>query len=138
IRARYGVADFHQGIGAEMMASKWGFSRSQVDEFAARSHERLAEAIDSGRLEGQIVSVPQTDGSTFCVDEGLRRGTTSEKLAGLKPVFVDDGMIHAGNSSQISDGAAALLLTTSDKARELGLEPLARVHTALVMGDDPV
>src|SRR6201991_1300677 len=79
-----------------------------------------------------------TDGEPVVADEGIRRGTTVDKLAGLKPAFKEDGVIHAGNSSQISDGAAALLMTTSDKAAELGLTPLARVHTAVVAADDPV
>ena len=137
IHQRYG-ADFNQGVGAEMMARKWGLSRQQLDEFSARSHAKLADAIDSGRLVGQIAPVTQADGSVFAVDEGLRRGTSAETLAGLKPAFVADGLIHAGNSSQISDGAAALLMTTSEKARAHGLKPLARVHTAVVAGDDPV
>jgi acetyl-CoA acyltransferase len=137
IRQRYGV-DFHQGVGAEKIAEKWGLSRAQLDEFSARSHERLAAAIDSGSLAGQIAPVTQPDGSVFDTDEGLRRGTTAEKLGGLKPAFVEDGKIHAGNSSQISDGASALLMMTSQKAAELGLRPLARVHTATVAGDDPI
>jgi acetyl-CoA acyltransferase len=137
IRQRYGT-DFNQGVGAEMMATKWGLGRAQVDEFASLSHERLADAIDSGRLQAQIAPVPLVDGTVFAVDEGLRRGTTPEKLAALKPAFVENGLIHAGNSSQISDGAAALLLMTSEKAAELGLTPVARVHTAVVAGDDPV
>jgi acetyl-CoA acyltransferase len=137
IRQRYGV-DFHQGVGAEKIAEKWGLSRAQLDEFSARSHERLAAAIDSGALAGQIAPVTQPDGSVFDTDEGLRRGTTAEKLGGLKPAFVEGGKIHAGNSSQISDGASALLLMTSQKAAELGLRPLARVHTATVAGDDPI
>ncbi|HEX4430770.1 MAG TPA: acetyl-CoA C-acyltransferase [Frankiaceae bacterium] len=136
VDARYGVA-FNQGIGAEMMVDKWRFSRAQLDEFSAASHDKLAAAIDDGRLAGQIVPVPVGD-ELFSVDEGLRRGTTAEKLAALKPAFRPDGSIHAGSSSQISDGAAALLMMTSDKARELGLTPLARVHTAVLAGDDPV
>jgi len=137
IRQRYGV-DFHQGVGAEKIADKWGLSRAELDEFSALSHERLAAAIDSGALAGQIAPVTQPDGSVFDTDEGLRRGTTAEKLGGLKPAFVEGGKIHAGNSSQISDGASALLLMTSQKAAELGLRPLARVHTATVAGDDPI
>ena len=137
IHQRYG-ADFNQGVGAEMIATKWALSRRQLDEFSARSHAKLADAIDSGRLVGQIAPVAQADGSVFAVDEGLRRGTSAETLAGLKPAFVADGLIHAGNSSQISDGAAALLMTTSENAGVLGLRPLARVHTAVVAGDDPV
>jgi acetyl-CoA acyltransferase len=134
---RYGVT-FHQGIGAELIAEKWGFSRTQLDEFSARSHEKLAAATDSGAFASQITPVPLADGQVLTADEGLRRGTTVEKLSGLKPAFKEDGLIHAGNSSQVSDGAAALLMMTSDRARELGLRPVARVHTAVLAGDDPV
>jgi acetyl-CoA acyltransferase len=115
------------------MVEKWGFSRDQLDEFAAASHAKLAAAIDAGVLAGQIAPV-----GDFAVDEGLRRGTSAETLAALKPSFKPDGTIHAGNASQISDGAAALLMTTSQKAAELGLRPIARVHTAVLAGDDPV
>ena len=136
VQERYGVP-FNQGIGAEMMVDTWKFSRTQLDEFAAASHEKLAAAIDDGRLTTQITPVP-VDGGLFEVDEGLRRGTTAEKLAALKPAFAVDGTIHAGNSSQISDGAAALLMMTAEKAAQLGLTPIARVHTAVLAGDDPV
>jgi acetyl-CoA acyltransferase len=134
---RYGV-HFNQGIGAEMIAEKWGFSRTELDEFSSQSHEKLAAAIDSGATAAEIAPVPLADGTEFSVDQGLRRGTTAEKLAGLKPAFKPDGVIHAGNSSQVSDGSAAVLMMTSAKARELGLRPIARVHTAVLAGDDPV
>jgi len=134
---RYGVT-FNQGIGAELIADKWGLSRTELDEFSARSHEKLAAATDSGAFASQITPVPLADGSALTADEGLRRGTTAERLAGLKPAFKADGVIHAGNSSQVSDGAAALLMMTSERARELGLNPVARVHTAVLAGDDPV
>jgi acetyl-CoA acyltransferase len=137
VRERYGVT-FNQGIGAEMMAEKWSLSRAQLDEFSSTSHAKLAAAIDDGRLNDQIAPVDLPGEGVLTTDEGLRRGTTPEKLAGLKPAFKEGGLIHAGNSSQISDGAAALLMMTSDKARELGLTPLARVHTAVLAGDDPV
>ena len=137
VRERYGVT-FNQGIGAEMMAEKWGLSRAQLDEFSSASHAKLAAATDEGRLAGQIAPVELPDGQVLSADEGLRRGTSPEKLAGLKPAFKEAGVIHAGNSTQISDGAAAVLMMTSDKARELGLTPLARVHTAVLAGDDPV
>ena len=133
VAQRYDGARFSQGVGAEMMAEKWGLSRAQLDEFAAGSHAKLAAAIDSGVLSGQITPV-----GGFAVDEGLRRGTSVETLAALKPSFKPEGTIHAGNASQISDGAAALLMTTSEKAAELGLTPIARVHTAVLAGDDPV
>ena len=135
---RYEVTEFNQGTGAEMMAEHWGFSREQVDAFSAHSHAKLANAIDEGRLEGQIAPVTLADGTVFAIDEGLRRGTSVESLAGLKTVFKEDGVIHAGNSSQISDGAAALLLMSAEKAEELGLEPLARFHTGVLAGNDPV
>ncbi|WP_344081458.1 acetyl-CoA C-acyltransferase [Nostocoides veronense] len=135
---RYDVETFNQGIGAEMMAAKWSLSREACDEFAALSHSRLASAIDRGVLEAQLAPVTLPDGSVLAADEGLRRGTTVESLAGLKPVFQEDGVIHAGNSSQISDGAAALLMMTSEKAAELGLTPIARFHTGVLAGDDPV
>jgi acetyl-CoA acyltransferase len=133
VRERYDGVRFNQGVGAEIMVEKWGFSRQALDEFSAGSHAKLAAAVDGGALKDQIVPVGEVG-----ADEGLRRGTTAEKLAGLKPAFRADGAIHAGNSSQISDGAAALLMTTSDRAGELGLTPIARVHTAVLAGDDPV
>jgi acetyl-CoA acyltransferase len=138
VLARYGGKQFNQGLGAEMMASKWHLSRQQLDDFAARSHSKLADAMEHGRMEGQIVRVTQPDGSLFYTDECLRRGTTAATLATLKPVFVDEGSIHAGNASQICDGASALLMMTAERAQHLGLMPLARVHTAVLAGDDPV
>ena len=128
--------DFNQGIGAERIAAHWGLSRQRLDEYAARSHELAAAAIDAGAFAGQTTTVPPAP--DFTVDEGLRRGTTAEKLAGLKPSFVEDGLIHAGNSSQISDGASAALVTTPEKARELGLTPIARYHSGSVAGSDPL
>ena len=131
--ARYGNGLVPQGISAEMVAKRWGITRTQADEFALASHEKAAAAIDEGRFEGQIAPV-----GDFAVDEGVRRGSTLEGLAGLKPAFQEDGIVTAANSSQISDGAAALLVTTSERARSLGLTPLVRVHTAVVTGDDPI
>ncbi|MFJ6852363.1 thiolase family protein [Streptomyces sp. NPDC091271] len=135
---RYGIASANQGVGAEMIAERWGLSRSQLDEFALGSHAKAAAAVDAGRFTGQITPVTLPDGTVVDTDEGIRRGGTLESLANLKPAFKPDGVIHAGNSSQISDGSAALLMTTSEKARELGLTPIARVHTAVVAADDPV
>jgi acetyl-CoA acyltransferase len=131
---RYGVKGFNQGIGAEMVAEKWGFSRQQLDEFSLASHAKAAAAIDSGALDGQLAKLP----GVLDADEGVRRGGTLESLAKLKTVFRENGVIHAGNASQISDGTGALLITTSDIARERGLKPIARVHTAVLAGDDPV
>ena len=126
-----------QGTGAQLIAEKWGLSRAQLDEFALGSHSRAAAAQDDGRFESQIVPVEGADG-LISADEGIRRGGTLEKMGSLKPAFRPDGVITAGNASQISDGSAALLMMTSEKAAELGLTPLARIHTAVVVGDDPV
>ena len=134
--ARYGVSP-HQGIGAELIAEAWGLSRTQLDEFALVSHQRAADAQDRGAFEAQIAPVATPEGERS-LDEGIRRGGTLEKLATLAPAFKPDGVVTAGNSSQISDGSAALLMTTSDKARELGLTPVARVHSVALAGDDPV
>lgn len=123
----------NQGIGAEMIAERWGLSRTQLDEFAIASHEKAAAAQDRGAFESQIAPV-----GAVAVDEGVRRGGTVERLADLKPAFKDDGVVTAANSSQISDGASAVLMTTSERARELGLRPIVRVHTAVLAGDDPV
>ena len=117
--ARYDGFEFNQGTGAEMICEKWGFDRTRVDEYSARSHELAAAAQDAGAFQDQIVPVA-TDGGVVDADEGIRRGTTVEKLAGLKPSFREDGMIHAGNASQISDGAAALLVVAAAGGRERG------------------
>jgi acetyl-CoA acyltransferase len=135
---RYAGTMPNQGIGAEMIVDRWGFSRSQLDEFSLASHEKAAVAQDEGWFAAEIAAVTAPDGSIVEADEGVRRGGTLDKLAQLKPAFRENGTITAGNSSQISDGAAALLITTSEKAAELGLTPVARVHTAVVVGDDPV
>jgi len=132
---RYDNFSFNQGISAELIAARWGFGRSRLDEFAARSHALAAAAIDAGAFEEQIVPV-EVETGVFAVDEGVRRGTSVESLSGLKPAFVDDGVIHAGNSSQISDGAAAMIVTTPERARELGMAPLVRYHTGTVSGAD--
>ena len=137
-QARYGSDFPNQGLGAEQIADTWGFSRQQLDEFALRSHERAATAIDEGRFVGQITPVTNPDGVVIDTDEGVRRGSTMDKLGSLKPAFKEGGKITAANSSQISDGAAALLIMTSEKARQLGLTPLARVHTAVLAGVAPM
>ncbi|MEV6483810.1 thiolase family protein [Streptomyces sp. NPDC051576] len=137
VLARYEDFDFNQGVSAELIAQKWGLGRALLDEFAALSHERAATAQDGGAFEAQIVPVT-TDTGTVTADEGIRRGTSTDTLARLTPSFQDDGVIHAGNSSQISDGAAALLVTTPEKARELGLTPLVRYRAGVVTGSDPV
>ena len=133
--ARYEGQQINQGLGAEMIAERWGLSRQQVDEFSLGSHEKAAAAIDSGAFSKQYAIVPDTG---LEVDEGVRRGGTLEKMGELKTAFKEDGVITAGNSSQISDGSGALLITTSEKAAQLGLKPLARLHTFALAGDDPV
>jgi acetyl-CoA acyltransferase len=136
--ARYGDDFPNQGIGAEQIADRWGFSRQQLDEFALASHEKAAAAIDEGRFKNQIVPVTTPDGTVVDTDEGVRRGGTLEKLGALKTAFKEDGKITAANSSQISDGSAALLLTTSEFAKAHGLTPLARVHTAVLAAAEPM
>jgi acetyl-CoA acyltransferase len=128
----------NQGIGAEMIAEQWGFDRRMVDEFSLGSHEKAAAAQDSGAFEDQIVAIKDQDGNPVLKDEGIRRGTTIEKMGELKPAFKEGGVIHAGNSSQISDGSAALLFMSAERANSLGLKPIARVHTATLAGADPV
>jgi acetyl-CoA acyltransferase len=137
VLARYQNFAFNQGVSAEKIAQEWGFSRTRLDEFSACSHERAAAAQDRGAFDSQIVPVSVGD-ATVRLDEGVRRGTTAGTLAELKPAFLDGGMIHAGNASQISDGAAALLVTTSERADELGLTPIVRYRAGVVTGTDPV
>ncbi len=134
---RYDGVYPNQGIGAEMIAERWGFTRTQLDEFSLASHEKAAKAQADGAFDEEIASVRTPEG-LVAADEGIRPGGTVEKLASLKTPFKEDGVISAGNASQISDGAAALLVTTSEKARELGLTPLVRIHTTVMAGDDPV
>ena len=136
-RARYNDSDFHQGFGAEAMAKRWKLSRTRLDEFAVRSHQLAAHASDTGAFADQIVAV-DVDGRSFVTDEGIRRHSSVEAMSALKPSFAHDGVIHAGNASQISDGAAALLVTSAERASELGLRPLARFVAASVTGSDPV
>jgi acetyl-CoA acyltransferase len=138
VMQRYGGVPFDQGVGAEMMASRWGLSRAQLDEYSLGSHQRAAAAQDAGAFDDEIVPVTLPDGTVVTADEGIRRDTTLEKLAGLKTPFKEDGVVTAGSASQISDGAAAMLVTTSEKAASLGLRPLARVHTAVLAAADPV
>lgn len=134
---RYDGFSFSQGLSAELISKKWAFARQDLDEFAALSHAHAAAAQDAGVFDDEIVPVP-LEGGVVSHDEGIRRGTAVETLAGLKPVFLDDGVIHAGNSSQISDGAAALLITTPARAARLGLTPLVAYHSGVARGGDPV
>jgi acetyl-CoA acyltransferase len=129
-----------QGISAELITEKWSLTRSEQDAFALRSHRRAAAAQDAGRFDHQLVpvQVPGPEGREVRTDEGVRRDTSMEKLAGLKPAFRPDGQVTAGNSSQISDGAAALLLAGRATAERLGLRPLARFAGFALAGVDPV
>lgn len=136
-KARY-TRTPNQGIGAEMMAEKWGLTRTMLDQFSLDSHEKAGAAQASGAFDDQIVGITDPEGNVVLKDEGIRLGTTLEKMAALKTVFKEDGVIHAGNSSQISDGSGALLFMSAEKAKSLGLKPLARVHTAVLAGADPV
>jgi acetyl-CoA acyltransferase len=130
-----------QGISAEEMADKWHLSREDLDEFSLRSHRLAAAATDAGWFKREIkpMTVTLDDGTEFVLDrdEGIRYDTSLEKLAGLKPSFLEDGKVTAGNSSQISDGAAALLLMGQDIAGRLGLKPRARIVAQAVVGVDP-
>ena len=140
-----------QGISAEEIAKEWSLSREEQDRYAYESHMRAARAIDEGRFEKEIVpvelDVPETgsDGggaptlvrTRFAVDEAVRRETTPEKMASLQPAFIPDGTVTAGNSSQIVDGAAAVLIASEQKAAELGLRPRARFLGFGIAGVDP-
>jgi acetyl-CoA acyltransferase len=126
-----------QGIGAELIAEQWEVPRSELDELALRSHQLAAKATEEGSFEREIVAI-QVNGDLHARDQGIRPDTSLEALSQLKPVFKPDGKITAGNSSQISDGAAALLLMSADKARELGLTPRARILDQTTVGCDPV
>jgi acetyl-CoA acetyltransferase family protein len=137
VRERYGVEQFNQAIGAEMMARKWGLDRAALDDFSARSHARAANATATGWLAEEILPVP-IDGHTIQTDQGIRPDTSSEKLATLKPAFEGLELLTAGNSSQISDGAGALLIASREKADELGLRPRARLVQFSQVGSDPV
>ncbi|HEY3008039.1 MAG TPA: acetyl-CoA C-acyltransferase [Micromonosporaceae bacterium] len=142
VRARYRGVDgfgdgaavpFSQGVGAEMIAERWGFSRARLDEYAFVSHNRAAAAQDAGEFDAEITPV-----GPVTADEGVRRDTSLARLAELPTPFKPDGVVTAGSASQISDGAAALAVTTSEWAHEHGLRPLARIHAAVAVADDPV
>ena len=129
-----------QGNSAEMIAKKWGFSREQLDEFAFQSHVKAGQAIQEGRFKREIFQVDvKQNGSSyqFDTDEGVRIPPSREKMAQLKPAFQDDGVVTAGNSSQISDGAAAVLVMSAEKAKQLGLKPRARIVAQAIVGSEP-
>jgi acetyl-CoA acyltransferase len=127
----------NQGISAELIAQKWNISRRDCDEIALRSHRRAAQATEEGRFGREIVPF-SANGSVYTTDQGIRRDTSLEALAELKPAFKEGGLITAGNSSQVSDGAAAVLLMTREKADEFGVEPRARIVDQTTVGVDPV
>jgi acetyl-CoA acyltransferase len=132
---RYGLVP--QGLSAEMIAEKWEIPRSELDELAVRSHRLAHRATEEGRFERETIPF-QVDGSTYVSDQGIRPDTSLEALAALKPAFKPDGRVTAGNASQISDGAAAVMLMSADKARELGVTPRARIVDQTTVGVDPV
>jgi acetyl-CoA acyltransferase len=139
---RYDNGLVHQGISADLVAQKWELSRAELDEFSLESHRRAARATAEGRFRSQIIpiEVKNEDGTTsiFDQDEGIRTDTSLEKLASLKPAFKPDGLITAGNSSQISDGAAAVLIMERATAERLGLRPRARFVAFSLAGDNPI
>jgi len=126
-----------QGLSAEMIAEQWGIKREELDEFAAGSHERAGRAIAEGRFKREIVPITLADGSVFEVDEGVRVPVNREKMAALAPSFKPDGVVTAANSSQISDGASALLIMSEGRAKALGLTPRARIGATSLAGVDP-
>ncbi|WP_250000370.1 acetyl-CoA C-acyltransferase [Actinoplanes sp. M2I2] len=133
VRERYGVESFDQGVGAELVAERWDLSRARLEEYALSSHAAATRAQDAGEFDAEIEPIAGVKR-----DEGIRRDTTLDKLAGLRTPFRENGRITAGTASQISDGAAALAVTTSEWAAAHGLRPLARVHTAVIAAADPV
>lgn len=126
----------NQGLSAERIAEQWGFSREELDRFSLESHEKAIRAMKEGRFDREIMEV-NTENGTISKDEGPRENTSMEKLAALEPPFLKNGKVTAGNASQISDGAAAILLMSGEKAEELGLKPRFRVISRSVVGSDP-
>lgn len=131
----------NQGISAEMIADKWGFSREELDEYSLQSHQLALQAIEKGFYKDEIIPITVQDengnDNIFSVDEGPRPDTSMEILSNLQPVFKEDGKITAGNASQMSDGASAVLLMSREKAEELGLKPRAKIIARTVVGSDP-
>jgi acetyl-CoA acyltransferase len=135
LRERHPVVN--QGLSAELIAERWGISRRDCDEIALRSQQRAARATEEGRFERELLPY-RVNGSTFTTDQGIRPETTLDGLAALKPAFKEDGLVTAGNSSQVSDGAAAVLLMSRERADELGVRPRARIVDQTTVGVDPV
>jgi len=148
LKGRYPERVVNQGVSAELIADQWGFSREQLDDFAAESHARAARAAADGAFEGELVAVPTPDSGSVVADETIRPGTTPEKLAQLQPAFRTDRLagrfpqldwrITAGNSSPLTDGASAALIMSAEAAKRLGLRPRARFHSFAVAGSDPL
>jgi len=136
LQALYNIVP--QGTSAEILAEKWGLKREELDKFSGGSHEKAGRAIAEGRFKREIAPITLPDGSVFDTDEGVRVPVNREKMAALQPSFKPDGVITAANSSQISDGAAALLIMTPEKARDLGLTPIAKYTAGAVSGADPI
>jgi len=128
----------HQGVAAEMLVRRYGLTREECDRYSLESHRRAAAATDEGRFRREILPLAGKGQMTVTADEGIRRDTSLEKLAALVPAFDPNGVITAGNSSQISDGAAALLLMAAERAASLGCRPRARIAARTVVGSDPV
>src|SRR5438093_2005222 len=135
LQERYNIVP--QGISAELIAETWGLKREELDEFSAHSHEKAGRAIAEGRFKREIVPVTLPDGSIFDTDEGVRVPVNREKIAALAPSFKPDGVVTAANSSQISDGAAALMFMSPERAKALGVRPRARVVATALAGVDP-
>lgn len=127
----------HQGESAELMAERWNLSRVEMDDYSFESHLRAGRAMQSGFFDEQILPVSRLDGSTFRADEGVRQPPNRERMAALKAVFRENGRVTAGNSSQVSDGAAALVLASAEAVGKLNLMPMARIETRVVVGSDP-
>jgi len=126
----------HQGISAEMMAEKWGLNREALDDYAYQSHLRAMDAIQNGYFKDQILPITRPDGSQVTIDEGVRMPPDRVKIAGLKPVFKEDGVVTAGNSSQISDGVGAALIASARAVGRYNLDPRARIVARVVVGSD--
>jgi acetyl-CoA acetyltransferase family protein len=135
LQARYNIVP--QGLSAELIAEKWGLKREELDELSAQSHEKAGRAIAEGRFRREIVPVTLPGGEVFDTDEGVRVPVNREKMAALTPSFKPDGVVTAANSSQISDGAAALLIMSEPRAKALGLTPRARIVATALAGVDP-
>lgn len=127
----------NQGISAELIAEKWKLSREQLDTFSVKSHEKALHAIKGRKFSDEIIPIELEDGTIFKVDEGPRENSSVEALANLQAVFQEDGKVTAGNASQMSDGASAVLLMSREKAEQLGLRPRAKIVARTVVGSDP-